>query len=162
MTTKLATAGFLIFATLLISAMATPQFEKQLSEDIAATEQSAAELVADLREDDDADSMSRLAEEDQADETAEESLQKRRRRRRRRRTVSPTGVPTRSPTRVPTPSPPALRWTPTPTWLCGGRVVAGLPGSHALVLLVALKDSRSDISMQALHDSARMAIRVVE
>ena len=77
MTTKLATAGFLIFATLLISAMATPQFEKQLSEDIAATEQSAAELVADLREDDDADSMSRLAEEDEADETAEESLQKR-------------------------------------------------------------------------------------
>merc|ERR1719201_2932276 len=122
MTTKLATVGFLIFATLLISAMATPQFEKKLSEDIAATEQSAAELGADLREDDDADSMSRLAEEDEADETAEESLQWRHWWRRRR-----------------------MRWTPTPTWLCGGRVVAALPGSHALVLLVALKDSRSDI-----------------
>lgn len=65
------------------------------------------------------------------------------------------------PTSTPTMDP-ALRWTPTPTWLCGGRVVAALPGSHALVLLVALKDSRSDISMQALHDSARMSIRVVE
>merc|ERR1712078_52514 len=102
-----------IFATLLISAMATPQFEKQLSEDIAATEQSAAELVAGLREDDDADSMSRLAEEDEADETAEESWQKRHWWR-RRRTVSPTRVPTRSRFRYWTRSP-FRYWTRSPT-----------------------------------------------